>query len=154
MAAFDLLIRNGMIVDGTGEPAFHADVAVKDGRIAQIAPRIDAASARDTIDADGHIVTPGWLDPHTHFDGQATWDDKMDPVFGHGTTTVVMGNCGVGFAPVRPGTQNELIDIMEGVEDIPFGALSEAIPWGAWETYPEYLAFLGERSYKIGRAHV
>ncbi|MGE4431259.1 MAG: amidohydrolase family protein [Sphingobium sp.] len=149
MATYDLLIRNGQIVDGTGAPSFIADLAIRDGHIAEIAPGIDAADAHETIDADGHIVTPGWIDPHTHFDGQATWDDKMDPVFGHGTTTVVMGNCGVGFAPIRPGAQNELIDIMEGVEDIPFGALSEAIPWGSWESYPEYLAYLDQRSYTI-----
>lgn len=149
MAAFDTLIRNGLMVDGTGNPAALADIAIKDGRIAQVGAKIDAATSREVIDADGHIVTPGWIDPHTHFDGQATWDNAMDPVFGHGTTSVVMGNCGVGFAPVRPGAQNELIDIMEGVEDIPFGALSEAIPWGAWESYPEYLAYLSERSYTI-----
>ncbi len=101
------------------------------------------------IDADGAIVTPGWVDVHTHYDGQATWDDQLDPSFGNGVTTLVMGNCGVGFAPCPPGEQATLIELMEGVEDIPGSALHEGVPWGAWESFPEYLDFLGSRNYAL-----
>ena len=102
-----------------------------------------------TIDADGALVTPGWVDVHTHYDGQVTWDDELDPSFGNGVTTLVMGNCGVGFAPCPVGEQDTLIELMEGVEDIPGSALHEGVPWGAWSTFPEYLDFLDARSYTL-----
>ena len=100
---YDVIIRNGTIVDGTGAKKFVADLAIENGRIAEIATQI-VAEAREVVDATGFIVTPGFVDIHTHFDGQVTWDDLLEPTSGHGVTTVVMGNCGVGFAPVRPGS--------------------------------------------------
>jgi N-acyl-D-aspartate/D-glutamate deacylase len=132
----DLIIRGGLIHDGSGREAVTGDVAVKDGAIAAVGGRI-AEPARQVIDADGAIVTPAWVDIHTHYDGQVTWDEAMDPSASHGVGTIVMGNCGVGFAPVRPGGQRALIELMEGVEDIPGTALYEGMPWGAWETYPD-----------------
>ena len=134
--AFDLIIRGGTIVDGTGEARYVGDVAVKDGLIAAVGD-VDG-SAEETIDATGLIVTPGFVDIHTHYDGQATWDQEMAPSSWHGVTTVVMGNCGVGFAPARPDQHDWLIGLMEGVEDIPGTALAEGITWN-WETFPEYL---------------
>jgi N-acyl-D-aspartate/D-glutamate deacylase len=134
--AHDLIIKGGTVVDGTGEPGRTADVAISDGIVTEIGRINDLA--RQTIDADGALVTPGFVDPHTHFDGQITWDPLLTPTCWHGVTTVVMGNCGVGFAPVRPDKHEWLIGLMEGVEDIPGAALSEGINWG-WETYPEYL---------------
>ena len=101
------------------------------------------------MDAAGALATPGWVDVHTHYDGQVTWDDQIDPSASHGVTTVVMGNCGVGFAPVKPGAEQELIELMEGVEDIPGTALYEGMPWGAWESFPEYLDFLASREYAV-----
>jgi N-acyl-D-aspartate/D-glutamate deacylase len=144
---FDLIIRGGTVVDGTGRDRLVADVAVEGGRIVEIAPGIDAAAATE-IDATGQIVTPGFVDVHTHYDGQATWDELLDPTSGHGVTTVVMGNCGVGFAPVRPGSEEWLVQLMEGVEDIPGTALHEGITWG-WESFPEYLDALAARHYSI-----
>lgn len=136
MPAFDLIIRNGTIVDGTGEDSFTGDVAINDGLIAQVGEvRGDAA---EEIDAEGNLVTPGFVDIHTHYDGQATWDPEMAPSSWHGVTTVVMGNCGVGFAPAKPDKHDWLIGLMEGVEDIPGTALAEGITWN-WETFPEYL---------------
>jgi N-acyl-D-amino-acid deacylase len=132
----DLVIRGGTVVDGTGAPARTADVAVTGGRIVEVG-RVDG-TARRTVDADGLLVTPGFVDIHTHFDGQATWDPHLTPSCWHGVTTAVLGNCGVGFAPVAPGTEQWLIELMEGVEDIPGTALSEGIDW-SWETFPEYL---------------
>lgn len=132
----DLVIKGGTIVDGTGAPARTGDIAIKDGRIQELG-EIKAA-ARETIDADGLLVTPGWVDIHTHYDGQATWDPLLTPSCWHGVTTVVMGNCGVGFAPARPDKHDWLIGLMEGVEDIPGSALAEGIRW-SWETFPEYL---------------
>jgi len=140
---FDLLIRNGTIVDGTGKPRFRGDVAVADGRVAEVGPRVEG-NARHTIDAEGRLVTPGFVDIHTHYDGQVTWDETLEPSSGHGVTTVVMGNCGVGFAPVRPGSEEWLIQLMEGVEDIPGTALAEGIQW-TWESFPEYLDALERR---------
>jgi N-acyl-D-amino-acid deacylase len=139
---FDVIIRGGTVVDGTGAPARIADVAFVGGRIAAIGDadrdgRIDGEADRE-VDARGCIVTPGWVDIHTHYDGQVTWDPEMTPSSWHGVTTVVMGNCGVGFAPVRPGSEQFLIELMEGVEDIPGTALSEGIDW-SWESFPEYL---------------
>jgi N-acyl-D-aspartate/D-glutamate deacylase len=136
----DLVIRGGTVVDGTGEPSRTADVAVDDGIITAVGD-LESAAARRTIDADGLLVTPGVVDVHTHYDGQVTWDPLVTPSSWHGVTTVVMGNCGVGFAPVRPGSQEWLVQLMEGVEDIPGTALTEGITWG-WESFPEYLTAL------------
>ena len=133
---YDLIVRNGTVIDGTGRERFNADVAIADGKIAKIGEI--AESAEQEIDATGKLVTPGWVDIHTHYDGQATWDPLLAPSSWHGVTTVVMGNCGVGFAPVKPEHQNFLIELMEGVEDIPGAALSEGIDW-QWESFPEYL---------------
>jgi N-acyl-D-amino-acid deacylase len=143
----DLLIRSGRLVDGTGGPERIADIAIEDGLVTQVEASIDG-KARRVIDADGCIVTPGFVDIHTHYDGQVTWDDRLDPSASHGTTTVVTGNCGVGFAPVRPGHQNELIELMEGVEDIPGTALHEGIDW-SWESFAEYLDLLDRRRWSM-----
>ena len=132
----DLHIRTGFVVDGTGAPGRTADVAIRDGVITAVGD-VDG-TARRTVDADGALVTPGFVDIHTHFDGQVCWDKQVTPSSWHGVTTVVMGNCGVGFAPVRPGTEAELVALMEAVEDIPGTALHEGIPWG-WESFGEYL---------------
>src|SRR5258708_3505818 len=132
---YDVIIRGGEVVDGTGAPAVRADVAIRNGRIVEVAPAIDG-DATEIIDAMGCIVTPGFVDPHTHYDGQATWDTALEPSAPHGVTTVVTGNCGVGFAPVRPGQESWLIELMEGVEDIPGAALHEGMHWG-WESFPE-----------------
>ena len=145
---YDYVIRGGTIVDGTGQPSFTGDIAVADGRIVEVGGRVDG-SAREEFDADGAVVSPGWVDIHTHYDGQVAWDDQLEPSAANGVTTVVMGNCGVGFAPVPAGGVQTLIELMEGVEDIPGTALYEGIPWGAWETFPEYLDFLATRSYAI-----
>jgi N-acyl-D-amino-acid deacylase len=145
---FDTLIRGGSLVDGRGGEPVTGDLALKDGRIAQVGGHIDGR-AKETVDARGCIVTPGWVDIHTHFDGQVTWDSVMDPSASHGVTTVVMGNCGVGFAPVAPGGERDLIELMEGVEDIPGSALTEGMPWGAWSSYPEYLDYLATREYSL-----
>jgi N-acyl-D-aspartate/D-glutamate deacylase len=144
---YDLKITDGTIVDGTGADRYAGDVAVKDGRIVAVGPNLDGA-ATETIDARGLLVTPGFVDCHTHYDGQVTWDDVLDPSGGHGVTTVVMGNCGVGFAPVAPGREEWLIQLMEGVEDIPGTALSEGMTWG-WETFPQYLDALDQRQLGI-----
>ena len=120
----DTLIRGGKIYDGLGGKPYTGDVGIKDGKIVELGQAISTASKK-TIDADGAIVTPGFVDVHTHYDGQVSWDDKMDPSFSHGVTSIVMGNCGVGFAPVPPGGEKELIEVMEGVEDIPGTALYE-----------------------------
>jgi N-acyl-D-aspartate/D-glutamate deacylase len=133
---YDLIIRNGTIIDGTGEDRFTGDIAVKDGKIAKIGQI--SAEATQEVDAQGKLVTPGWVDIHTHYDGQATWDPLLAPSSWHGVTTVVMGNCGVGFAPVKEKDREFLIELMEGVEDIPGAALSEGINW-QWESFPEYL---------------
>ncbi len=132
----DLIIRNGTVVDGTGRERFEGDVAVDEGRITAVG-RVDGQGRRE-IDARGDVVAPGWVDIHTHYDGQATWDPILAPSSWNGVTTLVMGNCGVGFAPVRPGTEDFLIELMEGVEDIPGTALHEGIDF-SWETFGEYL---------------
>ncbi len=133
---YDLIIRGGLVVDGTGAPGRVADVAVRDGVIVRVGEiEGDAAEA---VDATGLVVTPGYVDTHTHYDGQATWDDRLAPSSWHGVTTAVLGNCGVGFAPVHPDRREWLIQLMEGVEDIPGTALHEGIRW-SWETFPEYL---------------
>ena len=132
----DLIITGGTVVDGTGRPSFTGDVAVTNGRISGVGK--DLGSAKRTLKADGLLVTPGWVDVHTHYDGQAVWDPLLAPSLWHGVTTVVMGNCGVGFAPVRPNRREYLITMMESVEDIPRQSLSAGINW-QWETFPEYL---------------
>jgi N-acyl-D-amino-acid deacylase len=137
----DLVIRGGTIVDGSGKPSFTGDVAIDGGLITAVGTI--AAQGREEIDASGKIVTPGFVDIHTHYDGQATWDAEMAPSSWHGVTTVVMGNCGVGFAPARPDRHEWLISLMEGVEDIPGTALAEGMKWN-WETFPEYLTALEE----------
>ncbi len=142
----DLVVRGGTVVDGTGGEPFVADVAIRDGVVVRVG-EVDG-EAREEIDARGRIVTPGFVDIHTHYDGQATWDALLTPTAWHGVTTLVMGNCGVGFAPVAPGRQEFLIGLMEGVEDIPGTALHEGIDW-QWETFPEYLDALEKRSYAM-----
>ncbi len=144
---WDLLIQGGTLIDGSGGAPRAGDVAVQDGRIAEVAPRIEGA-ARRRVDARGLAVTPGFVDIHTHYDGQATWDPQLSPSCYHGVTTVVMGNCGVGFAPVAAGKQQFLIELMEGVEDIPGAALSEGIAW-EWESFPEYLDALDRRRFGL-----
>ena len=131
---FDLKITGGTIVDGTGRARFVGDVAVRDGVIVGVGPSVEGDAA-EVVDATGRIVTPGFVDIHTHYDGQATWDPVLDPSASHGVTTVVAGNCGVGFAPVHPGQEAWLVELMEGVEDIPGTALHEGIQW-QWETSP------------------
>jgi len=144
--AYDLVIRGGQVIDGSGGAAVDADVAIKDGLIAAVG-EITAKGAEE-IDARGRIVTPGFVDIHTHYDGQATWDGRMQPSSWHGVTTVVMGNCGVGFAPCRPEDHDRLVRLMEGVEDIPFPVLSQGLPWN-WESYPDYLGALEGRAFDV-----
>ena len=150
---FDLKITGGTVVDGTGADRFQADVAVRDGKIVEIRRRGPGSAplegdAAETIDATGKIVAPGFVDIHTHYDGQVSWDSLLEPSSGHGVTTVVAGNCGVGFAPVRPGKEDWLIGLMEGVEDIPGSALTEGMTWG-WESYPEYLDVIEKHDLAI-----
>ncbi|MGA9278650.1 N-acyl-D-amino-acid deacylase family protein [Ilumatobacter sp.] len=145
---YDIVIKNGKLIDGTGGPSAHGDLAISDGKIAQVGGSI-TESARRTIDADGAIVTPGWVDVHTHYDGQISWDQQIAPSSHNGVTTVVMGNCGVGFAPVAPGTEQALIELMEGVEDIPGAALHEGMDWGQWETFADYLDYIDGREYAL-----
>lgn len=137
-AHYDLIIRNGKIVDGTGQKAFSGDIAVNDGKIAAVG-QVNGGGQQE-IDAKGLLVTPGWVDTHSHMDGQATWDPYCSPASNHGITTLVMGNCGVGFAPCKATDKahTELIEVMEDVEDIPGAALAEGISWD-WESFPEYL---------------
>jgi N-acyl-D-aspartate/D-glutamate deacylase len=144
----DILIRGATVVDGLGGEPYVGDLAITGGRIAAVGPGV-AGGARQTIDAGGALLAPAWIDIHTHYDGQATWDDTMDPSASHGVGTVVMGNCGVGFAPVAPGGEAALIELMEGVEDIPGTALHEGMPWGQWRSYPEYLDLLARREYAL-----
>jgi N-acyl-D-aspartate/D-glutamate deacylase len=145
-SAFDIVIRDGTIMDGNGGAPFRGDVGIKDGRIAQIGAI--AERGREEIDADGLSVTPGFVDIHTHYDGQAMWDSHLAPSSWHGVTTVVMGNCGVGFAPVRKNTQDAVIALMEGVEDIPGPCLYEGLDW-SWESFAEYLTALERRRHDI-----
>ncbi len=144
---YDLVIKNGTIVDGTGGPSQVGDVAVSGGALVQVGGTV-VGDARETIDATGLIVTPGFVDHHTHYDGQATWDELLEPSSAHGVTTIVMGNCGVGFAPARPESHQQLIELMEGVEDIPGVALAEGLTWD-WETFPDYLDLLDGRRWSI-----
>lgn len=146
MAQHDMVIRSGSVIDGTGREAFTADVAIKDGLIVEVG-KVSGAGQRE-VDADGALVTPGFVDIHTHYDGQATWSNRMSPSSHHGVTSVVMGNCGVGFAPVRPTDHDLLIELMEGVEDIPGVALSEGLSW-EWESFPDYLDYLSKRQFDM-----
>ena len=143
---YDLIIKNGLIYDGTGSEPFAADIAISDEKIVKIGP-LDK-EAKNTIDATGKIVTPGFVDIHTHYDGQVTWDPYLRPSTYHGVTTVVMGNCGVGFSPCKPDQRGWLIGLMEGVEDIPGTALHEGIDW-EWESFPEYLNALEKKPLAI-----
>ena len=142
----DLIIRGGSIVDGTGDQAYSGDIAVNSDKIVQVG-QVDGAG-RQEIDAQGLLVTPGWVDIHTHYDGQAMWDPYLTPSSWHGCTSVVMGNCGVGFAPVTPGNEDWLIELMESVEDIPGSALAEGLDW-RWQRFPEYLDALETQSRAI-----
>ncbi len=144
---YDILIQNGTIVDGTGAPPRVGDVAIDKGRIVAVGGAI-GGEATQVIDATGKIVTPGFIDIHTHYDGQVTWDDAMLPSSSHGVTTVVTGNCGIGFAPVRKGEGERLITLMEGVEDIPGSVLHEGLRWN-WESFADYLDRIAEREYAL-----
>ncbi|WP_428685469.1 N-acyl-D-amino-acid deacylase family protein [Sphingopyxis sp.] len=146
MADHDLVIRGGTVHDGLGSAPRIADVAVTDGLIVAVGD-VPGRGARE-IDASGKIVTPGFVDIHTHYDGQVTWEDRLAPSSGHGVTTVVMGNCGVGFAPCRPHQREMLVELMEGVEDIPEVVMVDGLPWN-WESFPDYLDALGERQLDI-----
>ena len=143
---YDLVIRNGKIVDGSGQPSFMGDIAIQNDRIVKIG--LVEESGNKEIDAEGNLVTPGWVDIHTHYDGQVCWDEYLTPSCWHGVTTVVMGNCGVGFAPVKPGTEQFLVQLMEGVEDIPGVALNEGVSWD-WESFPEYLDSIEKNNYAM-----
>ena len=142
----DLVIRSGVVVDGTGAKRFSADVAINAGVITEVGA-VTGAGRRE-IDADGQIVSPGWVDIHTHYDGQATWDRDLAPSSTHGVTSIVMGNCGVGFAPAQPDKHSWLISLLEGVEDIPGTALTEGMTWG-WESFSEYLDVLDRMSWTL-----
>lgn len=147
MTRFDLIIRNALVYDGSGEVPAHLDIAIRDGIIAAMDESIVGQADRE-IDASGKIVTPGFVDVHTHYDGQATWDNHMKPSSSLGATTIVMGNCGVGFAPCRQEDHDVLVQLMEGVEEIPGTAMNEGLPWN-WETFPEYLDALEQRPRDI-----
>ena len=132
----DLIITGGTIVDGTGAPSYTGDIAIDDGKITAVGDV--SGDAKEIMDATGLLVTPGWVDTHTHYDGQATWDPLLTPSCWHGVTTAIMGNCGVGFAPVAPDSRNRMIELMESVEDISAEALKAGIDWQG-ESFPEYL---------------
>ena len=140
------MIRGGTIADGRGGELFEADVAIKDGRIAEVGKV--SAKGTEEIDARGKLVAPGFVDVHTHYDGQVTWSQDITPSSQNGVTTAIMGNCGVGFAPCRPDDHFRLIQLMEGVEDIPEPVLSAGIPW-AWESFPDYMDWLSKRNFDI-----
>ncbi len=142
----DLVIRGGTIADGLGGELYEGDVAVAGGRIVEVG-RV-AAKGAEEIDAKGKLVTPGFVDVHTHYDGQVTWSQDISPSSQNGVTTAIMGNCGVGFAPCRPADRERLIQLMEGVEDIPEPVLAAGLPW-KWESYPDYLDWLAQRSYDM-----
>ncbi|MGA0602830.1 N-acyl-D-amino-acid deacylase family protein [Caulobacter sp. KR2-114] len=146
MPDFDLIVRGGEIHDGLGGDPKVADLAIRDGRIAAIG--VIPGTGRSELDARGKIVTPGFIDVHTHYDGQATWETQMAPSSNHGVTSVVIGNCGVGFAPCRPDERDMLVKLMEGVEDVPEVVMNEGLPWN-WETFPEYLDALERREFDV-----
>jgi len=143
---FDFKITGGLIYDGDGGAPVHANIGVKDGKIAEIGACAD--DAKQVIDADGAIVTPGFIDLHTHYDGQISWDEELKPSVNHGVTTIIMGNCGVGFAPVKKTDHDRLVRLMEGVEDIPGTALHEGLTWN-WETFPEYMTAIDAMPHTI-----
>ena len=149
---YDIIIRNGTIVDGLGSEPYVGDVAVRDGVIAAVGAdgALHGDIATREIDATGLLVTPGFVDLHTHYDGQSIWSDRLTPSSAHGVTTVVMGNCGVGFAPCREQDHDVLVDVMAGVEDIPGVVMTDGLPW-TWETFPEYLDTLeaGKRDIDV-----
>jgi N-acyl-D-aspartate/D-glutamate deacylase len=145
-SAFDLVIRGGAVADGSGGPALQGDVAVRDGRIAAVGS-VEGRGAEE-IDATGRLVTPGFVDIHTHYDGHITWAERLNPSSAHGVTTVVAGNCGVGFAPCKPEDRERLVTLMEGVEDIPEPVLAAGLPWN-WRTFPEYLDFVEQRRFDM-----
>jgi len=147
MSTHDLVIRNGAIVDGTGRAQFVGDIAVTNGVLTHVGGTV-VGEGEQEIDATGLLVTPGFVDIHTHFDGQITWDEILEPSVSHGVTTIVAGNCGVGFAPVAPERRQQLVHLMEGVEDIPGVALTEGMSWD-WVTYPEYLDALEKRQWSV-----
>jgi N-acyl-D-amino-acid deacylase len=150
---YDLVVRGGKIVDGRGGPAYSGDIGIKEGCIAAIG-KIGKNAARQTIEAGGAIVTPGFIDVHTHYDGQFLWDDRIDPSFSHGVTTTISGNCGVGFAPARVENRRELVDFMTGVEDIPGIVLDEGLDWN-WTSFPDYLNRVAERRFTMDvSAHI
>src|SRR5881227_942779 len=142
----DIVIRGGSIIDGSGAPAFTGDVAIADGRIVGVGGK--QGPAKRDIDADGLLVTPGWVDAHTHYDGQAMWDPLLAPSCWHGVTTVLFGNCGVGFAPVKKHHRGALMDLMEGVEEIPNPVLAAGLSW-EWETFPQFMDALERRPHAI-----
>src|SRR5271163_4504340 len=144
---YDLIVRNGTIVDGLGGEPYLGDVAVRDGVIKAVGA-INGDTAAREIDATGLLVTPGFVDLHTHYDGQSIWSERLSPSSAHGVTTVVMGNCGIGFAPCRPDDRERLIDLMEGVEDIPEAVMAAGLPW-TWETFPQYLDVVDQTPHEI-----
>jgi N-acyl-D-amino-acid deacylase len=142
----DIVIRGGTIIDGTGRAAFTGDVAIAGGRLAAVGGK--AGPARREIDAAGLMITPGWVDVHTHYDGQAMWDPLLAPSCWHGVTTVMFGNCGVGFAPVKKHHRQALMDLMEGVEEIPNPVLTAGLTW-EWESFPDFMDALERRERAI-----
>ena len=148
MPEASLIIRGGQLVDGSGAAPYEADIAIADGRIAAIGRQITAPRGTPEIDARGHVVTPGFVDIHTHYDAQATWTSQILSSSLHGVTTALLGNCGVGFAPCRPESRDMLVKLMEGVEDLPEVVLTEGLPWN-WESFPEYLNALEARPYDM-----
>lgn len=146
MTQFDLVIRGGTLADGSGTPLRPADIAISGGLIAEVGQV--SGTGMEEIDATGKLVTPGWVDVHTHYDGQVTWSNRIDPSSGHGVTTAVMGNCGIGFAPVRPDDHDTLMRLMEGVEDIPEPVLTAGVPW-CWESFGDYVNWLASRPFDL-----
>src|SRR6516164_7621705 len=146
MSTPDLVIRGGTVADGSGGELFEADVAIAGGRISEVGKV--SVGGREEIDARGKLVTPGFVDVHTHYDGQVTWSQDITPSSQNGVTTAIMGNCGVGFAPCRPADHRRLIQLMEGVEDIPEPVLEAGIPW-EWESFPDYMDWLGKRHFDM-----
>ena len=142
----DLVIRNGNVIDGTGRKSYLADIGIKNGLISEIGSNIQ--TGKEEIDAEDRVVTPGFIDVHTHYDAQVTWSNRITPSSWNGVTTVLIGNCGVGFAPCKPHQRDQLVELMEGVEDIPEPVLTEGLPWN-WETFEEYLDVLTNKNFDL-----